>query len=87
MQLSKDWMKTTSYMDYFDNVGFDNKINLAETILKTNHPQILKKFPKIIGEIRAMKNLRNNVAHRSRHYEMDSEEKNLKFLDTVFHWA
>ncbi|MEX0597862.1 MAG: hypothetical protein WD512_15330 [Candidatus Paceibacterota bacterium] len=83
LELSKDWMKMGPYMDYFDNVGFESKINLAEIILKANHSHILKKFPKIIEEIRTMKILRNNVAHRNRHYEMDSEGKNTKFV--LFH--
>ena len=82
LQLSKDWLKMSSYMDYFDNVGINNKINLAEIILKTNHPNILKKYPKIFAQIKNIKDLRNLVAHRNRHYEMDSEGKNPKF---VFH--
>lgn len=82
LQLSKEWMKTFSYRDYFENVGFDNKINLAEIILETNYPKILEKFPTIFEEIRNMKKLRNLVSHRNRHYEMDSEGKNTKFVLT-----
>lgn len=80
LQLSKDWMKTHLYMDYFDKVGFDSKISLAETILTINYPKILEQHPTIFEEIRFVKDLRNLVAHRSRHYEMDYDGKNTKFV-------
>lgn len=80
LELSKNWMKIDPYMDYFDNFGFDSKIKLSEIILKTNHPEILKKYPKIFASVREMKDLRNKLAHLNRYFETDSEDKYTEFV-------
>jgi len=80
LELSKDWLEMESFEDYFDKVSFENKINLAETILKNNHPKTLKKFPKIFANVRQVKKIRNQLAHRNRHYEVNPQGKNAKFV-------
>ena len=80
LELSKDWLKMENFIDYFDRVTFDNKITLAETILKSNHSSILKKFPKIFSKIREIKDLRNNLAHRDRYYLASVDGSELKFV-------
>ncbi len=80
LELSKDWLKTKNFTDYYDNVSFENKINLSEIILKSNHPNILKKFPKIFLEIREIKKLRNSLAHNDRYYLASVDGSEHKFV-------
>lgn len=80
LELSKNWMKMEPYMDYFDNIGLDNKIDLSEIILKTNHPKILKKYPKIFENVREIQKLRNKLVHQNRHFEMNSDEVYTDFV-------
>ena len=80
LELSKDWMKMPSYMDYFENMAIERKIDLAKIIITINHPKILKKFPKIFNEIKDIKELRNKLSHRNRHYLMNYETKDGKFV-------
>lgn len=79
LELSKDWLKMENFVDYFDRTGFDYKIKLVETILKTNHPHILQKFPDIFSEIKEIKNLRNNLAHKDRFYLASVNGSEVKF--------
>lgn len=42
---------------------FSTKIQILKTILQLRYPDLLKEYPKLIGEIKELKNLRNKFAH------------------------
>ena len=80
LELSKDWMKMSPYMDYFEKMVIERKIELAKIILENNHSEVFKKFPKIFNEIKNIKELRNKLSHRNRHYTINYETKDTKFV-------
>jgi len=77
---SEDIRKRLQFLDYFEWLGFQKKVDLLELILKNNHPDIFKKFPRFFTELNELTQKRNKIAHYSIHFERDSNEKNAKLV-------
>lgn len=80
MTIAKQRSDIEKLLDYFERFGFDNKVELVKIILECNHPEILQKYPEMFTQIGQIQYWRNRLAHLNRHYEMDSEGKNAKFV-------
>jgi len=77
---AKDILKRIEFGNYFENFRFQSKLDLLEVILKTNHPDILKKYPNFFTELADVKKWRDSIAHSPFAFERDSDEKNAKLI-------
>ena len=70
---SEDIYKRVEFFKYFeDRLTLKPKIDLFKIILKNNHPDIMKKFPKYFDDLEEIKGLRDTIAHNETQYEWDS---------------
>lgn len=70
------------FANFFEKLGFHNKIELVKIILQTNYPDIFQKYPNYFQELSDVKEFRDSIAHLPIHFERDSNEQHAKL---VFH--
>jgi len=73
--------KENRRMEFFETIvnphlSYSNKLEILETILKTSYTHILKKYPKLYNDLKKFNELRNNVAHSSRIYQLQRDKEN-----------
>ena len=80
MAIDKKRANVPKFLDYFDNIGLDKKIDLAKLILECNYPKIWQKYPHIFGTVGQIKKWRNDLAHLNRYFEINHMENNETYL-------
>jgi len=68
-ELTKKWNSMTEFLDYFEEVAFKRKIDLVKIILKTNYPEIYKKYSGIFTTLGEIKKIRDRIAHDQLTYD------------------
>jgi len=77
---AKDISKRIEFGNYFETFGFQSKLDLLKIILKTNHLDILKKYPDFFSELGDVKKWRDSIAHSPIAFERDSNENNARLI-------